>query len=488
MGTGSRFQQEIGACPRFLLLFTLLMAACSSTACGGGPLPELHAETGAPLDPAALEADLQLYSYTLDNGLRVLVLPGGRAPVAAVQVWYRVGGRDEGPGEHGLAHLFEHMMFRGTPTVGPEEFIRRIQAVGGEANAWTSEDVTVYHETLPAEHLELALEMEADRMANLALDAGVLDTERQVVLEELRLRLENDPLGAAYSWYKKLFFTVHPYRHDVLGDAEQLNSFTVEQCREFYRRYYQPGNALLVITGQVEPAQVDQLVRHHFGAVPAGDMEERPSPTPEPYGEALVRHTLKLPVEVPVVGLGFHTPEAAHPDYPALEVIRELLTGGSRARLTNSLVRRKRVAVYVDTIFERTIDPSGLVAFAVFLPSVRSKTVEQAMWEEIRRLREEDVPQDELEQARRRLLVRRLFSLAGPAGAAGALGWAAVIEGDRLRFADRAARIEAVTAEDVRRVAATYLAEENVVVGWIRPEEFHLKYWFFGIMKSLLGK
>ena len=429
-----------------------------------------------------------LHTLTLNNGLQVLVLPCGSSPVAAVQVWYRVGSRDEQDGEHGLAHLFEHMMFRGTDTVGPEAFIRRIQAVGGRSNAWTSEDVTVYHQTLPAEHLELALELEADRMANLALDAGMLDTERQVVLEELRLRLENDPLGAAYSWYKKLFFTVHPYRHDVLGDAEQLNSFTVEQCRGFYRRYYQPGNAVLVISGGVDPSEVEQLVRRHFGPLPAGQAAECPAPTPEPYGEALARHTLKLPVEVPVVGLGFHTPEASHPDYAALEVIRELLTGGSRARLTNSLVRQKRLAVYVDTIFERTIDPSGLVAFAVFLPSVRSGTVERAMWDEIRCLREEDVPREELEQARRRLLVRRLFTLSGPDGAAGALGWAAVIEGDVERFADQAARIEAVTAVDVRRVAAKYLAEENAVVGWIKPDQFRLKYWLFGILKSLLGR
>jgi len=309
-----------------------------------------------------------------------------------------------------------------------------------------------------------------------------------VVLEELRLRLENDPLGAAYSWYKKLFFTVHPYRHDVLGDAEQLNSFTVEQCSDFYRRYYRPGNAVLVISGGVDPSAVEQLVRRHFEPLPAVEAAERRLPTPEPYGEALTRHTLKLPVEVPVVGLGFHTPEASHPDYAALEVIRELLTGGSRARLTSRLIRDKRLAVYVDSIFEPTIDPSGLVAFAVFLPTVRSKTVEAAMWEEIRRLREEDVPRDELDQARRRLLVRRMFTLAGPQGAANALGWAAVIEGDAERFAGQAARIEAVTAADVRRVAAVYLAEENAVVGWIKPDEFRLKYWLFGILKSLLGR
>jgi zinc protease len=471
MGTGKngdwqRFPKGSGACPRFFLLLSLLLAC-------------------AVVPPAFCDP---LHTFTLDNGLEVLVLPDESSGAVAVQVWYRVGGRDEGEGEHGLAHLFEHMMFRGTDTVGPEEFIRRIQAVGGRSNAWTSEDVTVYHETLPAQHLELALELEADRMANLALDAGILDTERKVVLEELRLRMENDQLGAAYSWYKKLFFTVHPYHHDVLGDAEQLNNFTVEQCRDFYHRYYQPGNAVLVVAGSVDRLEVEQLVRRHFGPLPAVEAAERPVPTPEPYGEALTRHTLELPVEVPVVGLGFHTPEASHPDYPALEVIRELLTGGSRARLTNSLVREQRLAVYVDTIFERTIDPSGLVAFAVFLPSVRSKTVERAMWEEIRRLREEEVPEDELGQARRRLLVRRLFGLSGPEGAASALGWATVIEGDAERFADHATRIEAVTAGDVRRVAAIYLAEENAVVGWIKPDEFRFTYWIFGILKSLLGR
>ncbi len=436
--------------------------------------------------PSAFGNDL--HTFTLDNGLEVLLFDCGGSSVVAVQVWYRVGSRDEGEGEHGLAHLFEHMMFRGTDMVGPEEFIRRIQAKGGQCNAWTSEDVTVYHETLPAEQVGLALEMEADRMANLALDPGMLDTERRVVLEELRLRLENDPLGAAYSWYKKLFFTVHPYRHDVLGDAEQLNSFTVEQCRDFYRRNYHPGNAVLVVAGRVPPAEVESLVRRYFGPLPAGEPGLRPSPAPEPYGEARARHTLELPVEVPVVGIGFHTPEASHPDYPALEVIRELLTGGSRARLTGSLVREKRLAVYVDTIFERTIDPSALVAFAVFLPSVRPATVERSMWEEIRRLREEDVPQGELEQARRRLLVRRMFSMAGPEGAASALGWAAVIEGDAERFTDHSARIEVVTAEDVRRVAANYLTEENAVVGWIKPDKFRFTYWLYGIFKSLFGR
>jgi zinc protease len=427
-------------------------------------------------------------TFTLDNSLEVFVLPDESSGVVSVQVWYRVGGRDEGDGEHGLAHLFEHMMFRGTAAVGPEEFIRRIQAVGGEANAWTSEDATVYHETMPQEHLALALEMEADRMANLALDAGMLSTERQVVLEELRLRLENDPLGAAYSWYKRIFFTVHPYRHDVLGDEDSLNDFTVEQCRDFYRRWYRPGNAVLVVAGQRDPVDVERLVRKHFGPLPPGEQYQRPPVTPEPYGDGMSRHTLKLPVDVPVVGLGFHTPAASHPDHPALEVVRELLTGGSRSRLKERLVREDRLAVYVDTIFEPTIDPSGLVAFAVFLPSVRAKTVERAMWDEVHRLREEDVPEEELERARRRLLVRWYFERSGPEGAASALGWAAVVEGKAQRFEGRAARIGAVTAADVRRVAATYLLEENVVVGRIRPDRFRFTYWIYGIFRSLFGR
>jgi len=428
-----------------------------------------------------------LHTFTLDNGLEALVLPGGRSGVVSVQVWYRVGARDEGEGDHGLAHLFEHMMFRGTETVGPEEFIRRIQAVGGEANAWTSEDVTVYHEALPAEHLELALALEADRMANLALDETMLDTERKVVLEELRLRMENDPLGAAYSWYKKIFFTVHPYRHDVLGDEETLNSVTVEQCLDFYRRWYRPGNAVLVLAGEVDSGEAQRLVQKHFGPVPPGEPYARPPVRHEPSGEAMKRHTLELPVEVPVVGLGFHTPEASHPDFPVLQVVRELLTAGSRSRLKERLVREDRLAVYVDTIFEPTIDPAGLVAFAVFLPAVRANRVEAAMWDEIRRLREEDVPQAELEQARRRLLVRRYFERSGPEGAASALGWATVIEGDAARFSCRAERIGAVTAEDIRRVAAKYLTEENVVVGRIKPDEFRFTYWLYGVFRSLFG-
>jgi len=433
-------------------------------------------------------AEPRPHAFTLDNGLEVLLLETGSTSVVSVQVWYRVGSRNEGQGEHGLAHLFEHMMFRGTETVGPEQFIRRIQGVGGEANAWTSEDVTVYHETLPAEHLELALRLEADRMANLALDAGMLDTERQVVLEELRLRTENDPLGAAYSWYKKVFFTAHPYRHDVIGDEVQLNRLTVEQCTDFYRRFYRPGNAVLVIAGPTDLREIEWLVRKHFGPLPAGDAVERPAYPPEPYGKVETRHTLKLPVEVPVVGLGFHTPGATHPDHAALEVIRELLTGGTRARLSDRLVRGERLAIHVDTIFEPTIDPSGLVAFAVFLPSVRSRTVERAMRDEIGRLREELVPEAELAQARRRLLVRRLFGRSGPGGAASALGRALVIEGDASRFAGHATRIEAVTAADIRRVAATYLVDENLVAGWIRPENFHFTYWLYGILKSLSGR
>jgi zinc protease len=437
----------------------LAIAAVLVVASGGGALAAKPAKS-AKLGPIAMPK-LDVKSWTLANGLRVLFLADHKAPIATVQVFYHVGSKDERVGIRGVAHMFEHMMFKGSRHVPPEQHARLLKEVGGQVNAFTTEDLTAYHDTVPPSYVGFALELEAERMRNLLLTPTTVDSERRVVEEEKRLRVDNDPVGKAIEAFRALAYAKHPYNWTPIGTIEDLESVKPADCQAFYDRYYRPGNATLIVVGDVEEQATRALVDKHFGAIPPG-----PEPTRayaiEPPQTALRTSTLRLEVQLPVVVGGYHIPRAADPDVPALEVLATILSSGESSRLHQRLVRKDRLAIAAGGVAQALEDPGLFIVYAAYLPDRDGSKVEAALAEEVARVRDQPVTVSELDKAKNQLAAGFVFGLQTVDGIAQALGNAQYVEGDWRRFVEGASRYLAVTVADVQRVARKYLADASL--------------------------
>jgi zinc protease len=425
----------------------------------------------APGKPASVVVPkLDVKSWTLANGLQVLFLADHKAPIATVQLFYHVGSKDERVGIRGVAHMFEHMMFKGSDRVPPEQHSRLLKEVGGQVNAFTTEDLTAYHDTVPPSYVGFALELEAERMRHLRLTPGTVDSERRVVEEEKRLRIDNDPVGKAIEQFRALAFAKHPYNWTPIGTIEDLEKVRPADCQVFYDRYYRPNNATLIVVGDVDEADVRALVDRHFGPIPRGAEPPR-NTVVEPPQTALRTATLKLEVQIPVVVGGYHIPRAADPDMPALEVLATILSAGESSRLHQRLVRRDRLAIAAGGVTESLEDPGLFIVYAAYLPDRDGAKVEAALAEEVARVRDKPVTAQELEKAKNQLAAGFVFGLQTVDGIAGALGRAQYVEGDWRRFLEGAARYLSVTAADVQRVARKYLGESSLTrVTLVRPD------------------
>ncbi|MBI2190764.1 MAG: insulinase family protein [Planctomycetes bacterium] len=423
--------------------------------------------------------------HALPNGLRIFLLEKHDVPAVSVQVWYQTGSVQEEDGRRGVAHLFEHLMFRGSEHFGPEEHARLIHDVGGECNAYTAEHVTVYFQALPSEHLELALRLEADRMGGLRLDPKVLDTEREVVIEEFH-RYLNNPFARAFIEFRKRLYVCHPYHWTPLGDLEHLQRLSVEDCLAFYRTHYAPNHAALILTGDFRPRDALALVEKHFEPLAASPASLRAYEMEGPQAGPQ-RFAMTLPVEVPVLALAFRIPEAQHPDIPALSVLDAVLASGRSARLGENLVKKRPVSVHTGGHLLVNRDPGLYITYAAYLPSRREVTVVRAIQNEIRRIQEEAITEAELQGAKNRLLSQKIFQHYSMESLAGEIGWAEFIEGDYRRRDTLRERLEAVSAIQVQRAAQTYLTGDRMTVLSVRPEKFRLTYWLAGLFYSLRG-
>jgi zinc protease len=411
--------------------------------------------------PAVVEA-------TLDNGLRVLVLEDRRVPVVAVQVWYRVGSRDERVGKTGLSHFLEHMMFKGTPRVGPREYARRVEAEGGEHNAFTTRDVTAYHVDVAADRVGLVLELEADRMAHLLLAADEIAAERKVILEERRTRTEDDPLGDLAEAFNLAAFTAHPYRLPVIGFAQDIRGLAVEDLRAWYRTYYVPANALLVVVGDVQAGAVLDRVRELFGPLPPGPAPPRVGVIePEPRGPRRVE--VWRDARLPVVLTGYPAPVLGDPDAPALDVLATVLAGGRSARLHRRLVQEARVALDVGGDYSPLgLEPGLLTLYATALPGKSAGELEAALRAEVERLRTGLVEEDELARAQNQIEAGFVFGQDSAHARAATLARYELAGGWRLEQRYLPA-IRAVTREDVRRAAERHLVDARRTTAVLVP-------------------
>ena len=447
---------------RLLATLVLLVSGAAAAAPGGGG--------GVGGGSGKIAPKLVVQEQVLPNGLRVLVHEDHTAPVVAVQVWYHVGSKNEVPGKRGLAHLFEHLMFKGTANTAPEEFSARLDAVGGGDNAFTSEDVTAYHELVPREYLDLALWLEADRMRGLKLSEETIRTEREVVKEEVRLRLENDPFGRTFEAFLALAWTKHPYAWTPAGTLDDLDAITLADAQAFYDRWYQPSNAVVVIVGDVKAKDAFASARKHFAKVPAGKRPAAEIPA-EPPQEALRAETLRFDTQLPVVIGGYKVPALAHEDTPALEVLGRILSDGQASRLHRSLVRDQELAVFAGGGADGSEDPGLFLVFAAFLPGVEPGRVKDALLREVERVAAGGVAAAELAKAKNQLTAGYVFGLDRVEGKAFALGNAELLEGGWERFLEGAARYDAVTAEDVQTAAKKYLVRERLTLVTLLPPE-----------------
>jgi zinc protease len=406
---------------------------------------------------------------TLDNGLRVLLLEDHRSPIVTVQTWYRVGSRNESRGATGIAHFLEHLMFRGTAKHGPGAFARLVERNGGQDNAFTSHDVTSYYVNIAADRLDLVLDLEADRMQNLLLDPKVIDSEREVVIEERRMRTEDDPGGSLGEEVSATAFRAHPYGQPIIGWMVDIRRITPEEIRAFYRTYYVPNNAILVVVGDFKTPEVMARIHAVFGRIPRGATPPAVTAVePVQNGERRVR--VQRPAELPIVYIGYPVPNHASADAAALEVLSVVLSGGRSSRLYRDLVYERQLALEAGGDYSYfSIDPNLFWFWATPLPGQTAETLEKELLGQMERLAREPVSEVELTRARNQIEASFVFQEDSIHRRASLLARFELIGGYALKdkYLDL---IRAVTADDLQRVARAYFQDDRKNVGILLPK------------------
>lgn len=402
---------------------------------------------------------------TLANGLRVYTVQDKSSPTVAIQVWYKVGSKDDPEGRSGFAHLFEHLMFKSTKNMRDEMMDRLTEDVGGWNNASTWDDFTNYYEVVPSNYLETLLWAEADRMGSLNVTETNFPSERDVVKEEFRSRILAPPYGRFLYAIEKNSFTTHPYRRPGIGSIENLDAATLEDVRSFHKTFYRPDNATLVVVGDFEQKQLDTWIDKYFARVPKPSTPMPRVTAKEPARTAEKRFNETGPnVPLPAVAITYLAPPVASDDTYALRVAESILSAGESSRLYQSLVYKQQVAQAAWVTADLRED-SGLVYFASILASGKEPgEAERAMLAELKRMQDEPVTKDELDKAVNQLVTNQLRERETNSGKADALGRAAVLIGDASRVNTDIAKLQAVTAADVQRVMKKYFTDTNRVV------------------------
>ncbi len=409
--------------------------------------------------------------HLLSNGLRLLVGEVPSLPMITYQVHFAAGSRYERPGITGITHLFEHMMFRGTNEVGPEEFSRIIQANGGTLNAFTTADNTSYYENLPADRLELAARLEADRLANLRLTQENLETEREVVRSERKLRSVNSPFGLLIEQLFSLAYEQHSYRWPVIGWDDDLKNLTLEDCREYYRTHYAPNNAVVTIVGDVQRDEAFKVVERYYGPIPS-QPEPRLTITPERTQRGEKRAVFQKVSQVAAFFAAFHVPGITHPDLIPLQVLCVALSGGRSSRFFEKFEKPgKAVETQAEVGYPPffSTDPGLLQIYAVASPTSSLDTLEKEVWEEVENLRRKTLSEEEMGKVKKQARSYFLHGLQTLFFKGLLAGLYQIRAGDFRPIYSLLDRYESVTAEDVLRVAGKYLRPENRTVITLQP-------------------
>ncbi len=425
----------------------------------------LVANAAAPRTP-----QVQFTQFTLKNGLRVILSEDRTAPVIAINVTYDVGSRNERPGLTGFAHLFEHMMFKGSQNVGPGEHFYLVFSNGGTMNGTTNADRTNYFETLPSNQLELALFLESDRMRSLEITQENLDNQRKAVQEERRQGRDNRPYGRAYEEFQELLYDNFAYAHSTIGSMEDLEAATVEDIAAFFKTYYAPNNAVLSLVGDFEPRQARRLIEKYFG-----DISRQPPPPPvdmsEPEQKAERRAAMSDPLaRLTQVRIAYKIGPGNSPDTYALQVLSNVLDRGQSSRFYRSLVQEKQLVAGISAFVDERRGPGALYITAMVLPGKDPAEVEAAIYAEIERLQREPIADWEMEKISNATRANYLGSIRAAQSRATLLSTYKVYYDDPNLINTRLAHFGKVTKQDVQRVAQTYLQPTKRTVMTVTPE------------------
>ena len=438
-------------------------------------LPSAQAQNDAKPPAAAITVPrLDYKETTLSNGLKVVTLEDHRAPVVTLQVWYHVGSKDEAPGKAGFAHLFEHLMFKGSEHVGPQEHSRYIEQLGGDYNADTSFDRTRYYETVPSNALDRMLYLEADRMRSLRVDDPNLKSERQVVEEEHRLRVDNAPFGTLLETIQAMLYpAAHPYAHTTIGILADLDSAALKDVQAFHDEYYKPDNATLVLVGDFKTGDALVKISKYFGSIPKSTRAFTRYPAAPPEQTAERRKTVyDKQAPLPMVVFAHRLPATQGQearDLPAFDIMSEILSQGNSSRLHRALVRDQQIAVQAGG-GPLTLRLGGFFFMnAVANAGKTPEALEKALADQIEMLRTQPVTQAELDKAKNQLISGQVLGLISTEAKANELGEADLLYGTPEEANKQLAELQAVTAQDIQRVAQKYLAPEQRSVLYMLP-------------------
>ena len=409
-------------------------------------------------------------SFTLDNGMKIMVLEDSSIPNANMYLFWKVGSRNEVPGITGISHFFEHMMFNGAKKYGPKMFDRTMEAAGGANNAYTTENLTVYTDWFPANALETIFDLEADRIGHLDIDAKMVESERGVVASERTTGLENSNWRTLQEELKGIAFRAHPYSWSVIGHESDITAWTLDDLVQYHKTYYAPNNAVVVIAGDVKFNEVKALANKYFAPIPA-QASPREVKTVEPLQKGERRtYIQKASVSTPNVMLAYHVPSTSHEDYYALDLLSSVLSEGNSSRMYQSLVE-KQVAIEVETYLPMTIDPNLFYVMGVANPGITAVELEKGMISEINRIAREGVTEKELEKVKNIKLMNFYRSMETINGKANTVGTYELYFGSFDKLFNAPEAYNKVTPADLQRVAQTYLRRANRSVAVLAATE-----------------
>jgi zinc protease len=434
------------------------------------PAATTAAKPPAPQTSAIRPPELHVITRELPNGLRIIMLEDHAAPVINLQMWYHVGSKDEKPGRSGFAHLFEHLMFKGSAHVPAEEHSRIIESAGGFDNAFTADDMTVFWESFPNNYLERVLWLEADRLGSLNVDQANFESEREVVKEERRVRVDNRPYGKVIEDLYAAAFTVHPYHHTTIGSMDDLNKATISDVRDFFHAFYRPDNVTMVIVGDFTVDQATTWSQKYFGGIPKPATPLVRSIPQEPAQTSEKRLTNSYPNSpLPAVVIGYKVPAQFTPDSYPLDLASNILSGGESGRLNRKLVYEDQIAVQVSGAGNFTEDPNLFFAISIMNQGKTAAEGEKGIHDVLDAMKTTPVPADELEKAKNQEIASFILGRETSKEKADALGRYSVIGKNPNLINTDLNNYLKVTAADIERVAREYFSAARATVLTVEP-------------------
>ena len=419
---------------------------------------------------SAQDNKIAFEEYALDNGLKVILHQDKSTPIVAIAVMYHVGSKNENPSRTGFAHFFEHLLFEGSENIDRGEFSKYIQDAGGTLNAYTTTDNTCYFEVLPSNQLELGLWLESERMLHAKVDQKGVETQREVVKEEMRMRYDNRPYGSFQKEISKRLYQKYPYMWTPIGSMDHLNAASEEDYINFYKQFYVPNNAVLVLAGDFKPEQAKEWISKYFKGIPKGEGAiYRPKVKEPPLGSQ-VRDTIFDEVQLPGIFKAYRTPAIGEKDFYAVKMLAQLLSEGESSRLKKSLVDEQQLAVQTgNVVFDRE-GPSLALAYAIGNAGIEAGAVEKAMNAEVEKVQKEGVTEEEFQKLRNQVESGLVRQNATVFGIANNLATYEVLHGDANLINEEIGRYMAVTREDIQNAAKKYLVENNSVILYYLPQ------------------